>query len=53
MPTNLSGGTFTVTNTGSRGALFDTPIITRSSRRFWGQTPLSNDSRRYTIHQAT
>ena len=23
----LSGGTFTVTNTGSRGALFDTPII--------------------------
>ncbi|MDX1888662.1 2-oxo acid dehydrogenase subunit E2 [Mycolicibacterium sp. 050158] len=24
---DLSGGTFTVTNTGSRGALFDTPII--------------------------
>lgn len=23
----LSGGTFTLTNTGSRGALFDTPII--------------------------
>jgi 2-oxoglutarate dehydrogenase E2 component (dihydrolipoamide succinyltransferase) len=23
----LSGGTFTITNTGSRGALFDTPII--------------------------
>lgn len=26
-PEELSGGTFTVTNTGSRGALFDTPII--------------------------
>ena len=26
-PDDLSGGTFTVTNTGSRGALFDTPII--------------------------
>ena len=27
MPDDLAGGTFTVTNTGSRGALFDTPII--------------------------
>jgi len=27
MPDDLSGGTFTITNTGSRGALFDTPII--------------------------
>ncbi len=26
-PDELSGGTFTLTNTGSRGALFDTPII--------------------------
>jgi len=26
-PNELSGGTFTLTNTGSRGALFDTPII--------------------------
>jgi 2-oxoglutarate dehydrogenase E2 component (dihydrolipoamide succinyltransferase) len=26
-PEELSGGTFTLTNTGSRGALFDTPII--------------------------
>jgi pyruvate dehydrogenase E2 component (dihydrolipoamide acetyltransferase) len=26
-PDELSGGTFTVTNTGSRGALFDTPIV--------------------------
>ena len=26
-PDEVSGGTFTVTNTGSRGALFDTPII--------------------------
>nr|WP_293771494.1 2-oxo acid dehydrogenase subunit E2 [Sporichthya sp.] len=27
MPDDLSGGTFTLTNTGSRGALTDTPII--------------------------
>jgi pyruvate dehydrogenase E2 component (dihydrolipoamide acetyltransferase) len=27
MPDDLAGGTFTITNTGSRGALFDTPII--------------------------
>jgi pyruvate dehydrogenase E2 component (dihydrolipoamide acetyltransferase) len=27
VPDELSGGTFTLTNTGSRGALFDTPII--------------------------
>ena len=26
-PNELGGGTFTITNTGSRGALFDTPII--------------------------
>jgi 2-oxoglutarate dehydrogenase E2 component (dihydrolipoamide succinyltransferase) len=26
-PDELTGGTFTVTNTGSRGALFDTPIL--------------------------
>ena len=26
-PDEVSGGTFTITNTGSRGALFDTPII--------------------------
>jgi len=26
-PDDLTGGTFTLTNTGSRGALFDTPII--------------------------
>jgi pyruvate dehydrogenase E2 component (dihydrolipoamide acetyltransferase) len=26
-PEEMSGGTFTLTNTGSRGALFDTPII--------------------------
>lgn len=28
-PDTLSGGTFTITNTGSRGALFDTPILNR------------------------
>ena len=27
LPDELSGGTFTLTNTGSRGALFDTPIL--------------------------
>ena len=26
-PAELGGGTFTITNTGSRGALFDTPIV--------------------------
>ena len=26
-PDELAGGTFTLTNTGSRGALFDTPIV--------------------------
>src|SRR5207244_10325916 len=26
-PEEMTGGTFTITNTGSRGALFDTPII--------------------------
>lgn len=28
-PDDLTGGTFTLTNTGSRGALFDTPIISQ------------------------
>jgi len=28
-PDDLFGGTFTITNTGSRGALFDTPIISQ------------------------
>ena len=27
LPDELQGGTFTVTNTGSRGALFDTPVV--------------------------
>jgi len=27
LPDELAGGTFTLTNTGSRGALFDTPIV--------------------------
>src|SRR3712207_8527360 len=30
-PDELGGGTFTLTNTGSRGALFDTPIINQRS----------------------
>jgi len=29
IPDDLGGGTFTLTNTGSRGALFDTPIISQ------------------------
>lgn len=35
-PENLSGGTFTVTNTGSRGALFDTPIINQPQSAILG-----------------
>ncbi len=27
LPDEMAGGTFTLTNTGSRGALFDTPIL--------------------------
>ena len=27
LPDEMAGGTFTITNTGSRGALFDTPIL--------------------------
>lgn len=33
---DLSGGTFTVTNTGSRGALFDTPIINQPQSAILG-----------------
>ena len=32
-PDELGGGTFTLTNTGSRGALFDTPIINQPQGR--------------------
>lgn len=32
----LSGGTFTITNTGSRGALFDTPIVNQSQSGILG-----------------
>lgn len=35
-PDDLSGGTFTVTNTGSRGALFDTPIINQPQSAILG-----------------
>lgn len=35
-PEELSGGTFTVTNTGSRGALFDTPIINQPQSAILG-----------------
>jgi 2-oxoglutarate dehydrogenase E2 component (dihydrolipoamide succinyltransferase) len=35
-PEELSGGTFTITNTGSRGALFDTPIINQPQSAILG-----------------
>jgi len=35
-PDELSGGTFTLTNTGSRGALFDTPIINQPEAAILG-----------------
>ncbi len=35
-PDELSGGTFTLTNTGSRGALFDTPILNRPQSAILG-----------------
>ncbi|MCJ0949980.1 2-oxo acid dehydrogenase subunit E2 [Rhodococcus sp. ARC_M8] len=35
-PDNLTGGTFTLTNTGSRGALFDTPIINQPQSAILG-----------------
>ncbi|GAA2976043.1 pyruvate/2-oxoglutarate dehydrogenase complex dihydrolipoamide acyltransferase (E2) component [Microbacterium terrae] len=35
-PDDLAGGTFTLTNTGSRGALFDTPILNRPQSAILG-----------------
>ncbi len=35
-PDELSGSTFTITNTGSRGALFDTPIINQPNAAILG-----------------
>lgn len=35
-PDDFSGGTFTITNTGSRGALFDTPIINQPQSAILG-----------------
>lgn len=35
-PDDLQGGTFTITNTGSRGALFDTPIINQPQSAILG-----------------
>jgi 2-oxoglutarate dehydrogenase E2 component (dihydrolipoamide succinyltransferase) len=35
-PDALTGGTFTITNTGSRGALFDTPILNRPESAILG-----------------
>ncbi|MGW4126493.1 2-oxo acid dehydrogenase subunit E2, partial [Nocardia sp. NPDC004711] len=35
-PDDLNGGTFTITNTGSRGALFGTPIINQPQSAILG-----------------
>ncbi len=35
-PDEMNGGTFTITNTGSRGALFDTPIINQPQSAILG-----------------
>jgi 2-oxoglutarate dehydrogenase E2 component (dihydrolipoamide succinyltransferase) len=35
-PDALTGGTFTITNTGSRGALFDTPILNQPQSAILG-----------------
>ncbi len=35
-PDSLVGGTFTITNTGSRGALFDTPILNQPQSAILG-----------------
>ena len=35
-PDELAGGTFTLTNTGSRGALFDTPVVFAPQRAILG-----------------
>ena len=40
-PDELSGSTFTITNTGSGGALFDTPIINSRRSRSWAWAPSS------------
>jgi 2-oxoglutarate dehydrogenase E2 component (dihydrolipoamide succinyltransferase) len=52
----LSGGTFTITNTGSRGALFDTPIINQPQSAILGTgavverlTPVHDSSGNLTI----
>ena len=39
-PDELGGGTFTLTNTGSRGALFDTPIINQPQVAILGLGPV-------------
>lgn len=43
-PDALVGGSFTITNTGSRGALFDTPILNSPNREFWAPEPSSSAS---------
>ena len=45
-PEELSGGTFTLTNTGSRGALFDTPIINQPQVGILGVGSVVKRSRR-------
>src|SRR5919112_122559 len=42
-PTELSGGTFTITNIGSSGALFDTPIINQPQVAILGTGAISKE----------
>ena len=49
-PDEIAGGTFTLTNTGSRGALFDTPIVQSPQSAFsapvpWSSGPWSSTTR--------
>jgi 2-oxoglutarate dehydrogenase E2 component (dihydrolipoamide succinyltransferase) len=43
-PDEISGGTFTLTNTGSRGALFDTPIFFEPQVAILGTAPALSSS---------
>ena len=44
-PDELSGGTFTITNIGSAGALFDTPIINQPQVAILGTGAISKQPR--------
>jgi pyruvate dehydrogenase E2 component (dihydrolipoamide acetyltransferase) len=44
-PTELSGGTFTITNIGSSGALFDTPIINQPQVAILGTGAITKEAK--------